>query len=150
MSFGSSHWEALCEYQPSSKLRMPMFSSGFDRKWRKWRGNMRRQMVSKFRLPFELSPDSDKSSRRLIVRCGQRWAFASALAGLLRSYNSDSSHLALLNQFNKANVRFVKSVVSHWGAGLSGFLTKPLIHRQPLLENRTPFAGQVGGGMYFE
>jgi hypothetical protein len=61
-------------------------------------------------------------------------------SSLLRSYNSDSSHLALLNQFNKADVRFVKSVVSHRGAGLSGFLTKPLIHRQPLFENRTPFA----------
>ena len=57
-SSGISHWEASRGYLPSFLLRAPKFSKGFETRWRKWRGNMRRQMVFKFRLPLELSPDS--------------------------------------------------------------------------------------------
>ncbi len=105
----------------------------------RWRSTKSVREVGANNFYMRQRPETKGLSRRK-VGFGQR-AFASALAGLLRSYNSDSSHLALMNQINKANVRFVKSVMSHWGSGLSGFLTKLLIHRQPLFENRTPFAG---------
>jgi SAM-dependent methyltransferase len=48
---------ASCGYLPLFLLRAPKFSKGFETRWSRWRGNMRRQMVCKFRLPLELSPD---------------------------------------------------------------------------------------------
>src|SRR5205814_7423599 len=69
---------------------------------------------------------------------------------LLRSDNSDTAELALLNEFNKANVGFVKGIVPHRGAGLSRLLTQPLIHRQPFPENRTQFVGQIKCRQLFE
>ena len=57
-SSGISHWEASCGYLPSFLLRAPKFSKGFETRWSRRRGNMRRQMVFKFRLPLELSPYS--------------------------------------------------------------------------------------------
>src|SRR5262249_19042769 len=57
-SSGISHWEASCGYLPLSVLKTPMFGNRFETRWNRWRGNMRRQMVSKFRLPLELSLDS--------------------------------------------------------------------------------------------
>src|SRR3974390_2596638 len=53
-SSGVSQWEALCGYSPSFMLRMPTFNNEFARKSSRWRGNMRRQMAFKFRLPLEL------------------------------------------------------------------------------------------------
>src|SRR5215470_2604623 len=62
MSFGTLLWEALCECRPLFELSMSTSNDKFAKKWSKWRSNMHRQMVSKFRLLFELSPDSDNSS----------------------------------------------------------------------------------------
>ena len=57
------------------------------------------------------------------VRVGQIAAIFSAAHKLLRSDNSDAAKFALLNEFDKTNVRFVEGVVSHWRSSLSGFFT---------------------------
>jgi hypothetical protein len=55
--------------------------------------------------------------------------FAFTAHKLLRSNNSDTAEFALLNEFNKANVGFVESVMSHGGSSLPGLLAQPLVHR---------------------
>jgi hypothetical protein len=62
---------------------------------------------------------------------------------LFRGYHPDAAQLALLNEFNKSNVGPVEFIVPHWGASLSGFFTQPLIHRQSLLQNWSPFFRQI-------
>ena len=64
---------------------------------------------------------------------------------LLFGNNPDATKLALLNKFDKSNVRLMKRIMSHGRPGLAGFLTKPLIHRQSLFKNWAPLVGQISG-----
>jgi hypothetical protein len=61
----------------------------------------------------------------------------------LRSHHPDAAYLALLNEVDKSDVGFVECIVPHWGAGLSGFFTQPLIHCQSFLQDGPPFLRQI-------
>jgi hypothetical protein len=75
-------------------------------------------------------------------RSAQSWT-RTERCRLLVCYNSDAAEFALLNEIDKSNVGLVKCVMSHGGSGLPRFLAQPLVHREPLLEYRPPFLGQV-------
>ena len=71
-SSGISRSEASCGYQPSSELKTPTFSIGFELRLSGYRSNMHRRTDFKFRSRLGLSPEFDKVLSAVIVRFGPK------------------------------------------------------------------------------
>src|SRR3954466_11691935 len=95
------------------------------------------QMLTTIR--YGLSPFQKRVNRRPSVLRSRMSALARSSSkaswrSSLRSEHPDTSQLPLLNEFNEPDVGSVEGIMSDRSSGRSSFLTKPLIHRQALLQ----------------